>query len=139
ALDEATQMALLKGLVHVRDSDAADLMLAMHELAPAKTVRKEARRTLIQLAGAKVYPSWTPEPEATNVVGVAVEQPPRFWKGQVAEIRETGEMEMILCWEQGVEYNDVRMLSFLLDFWREGVKDFFTETGTRTYIERRIK
>lgn len=139
ALDEATQMALLKGLVRVRDSDAADLMLAMHELAPAKTVRKEARRTLIQLAGAKVYPSWTPEPEATNVVGVAVEQPPRFWKGQVAEIRETGEMEMILCWEQGVEYNDVRMLSFLLDFWREGVKDFFTETGTRTYIERRIK
>src|SRR5579885_705848 len=46
--DEATQMALLKQLVRARDADAADLLLAMHELAPEKAVRKEARRALIQ-------------------------------------------------------------------------------------------
>lgn len=139
ASDEATQMALLKNLARTHDSDAADLLLAMHELAPQKAVRKEARRALIQLAGAKVYPSWTPEPEAAAVGGVATENPPRFWKGIVAEMRESGELQLILCWEQGLEYSEVRMFSFLLDFWRDGVKDFFSDTGTKRYIEDRLK
>lgn len=139
ASDEATQMALLKSLVRARDRDAADLLLAIHELAPLKAVRKEARRALIQLAGAKVYPGWTPEPEAAAVGGVAVESPPRFWKGLVAEMREAGELQLILCWEQGFEYGEARMLSFLLDFWREGVRDFFTDTGTKRYIEDHVK
>jgi tetratricopeptide (TPR) repeat protein len=139
AADEATQMALLKTLARTRDSDAADLLLAVHELAPIKEVRKEARRGLIQLAGAKVYPSWTPEPEPAAVGGVAVENAPRFWKGLVAEMREAGELQLTLCWEYGLEYGEARMMSFLLDFWREGVKDFFTDTGTKRYIEDRLK
>jgi tetratricopeptide (TPR) repeat protein len=139
AADKATQMALLKTLARTRDSDAADLMLAVHELAPIKEVRKEARRGLIQLAGAKVYPSWTPEPEPAAVGGVAVENAPRFWKGLVAEMREAGELQLTLCWEYGLEYGEARMMSFLLDFWREGVKDFFTDTGTKRYIEDRLK
>lgn len=132
-------MALLKNLARTHDSDAADLLLAIHELAPQKAVRKEARRALIQLAGAKVYPSWTPEPEAAAVGGVATENPPRFWKGIVAEMRESGELQLILCWEQGLEYGEARMFSFLLDFWRDGVKDFFTDTGTKRYIEDKLK
>lgn len=136
---EVTQMALLKTLARTRDSDAADLLLAVHELAPIKSVRKEARRALIQLAGAKVYPSWTPEPEPAAVGGVAVENAPRFWKGLVAEMREAGELQLTLCWEYGLEYGEARMMSFLLDFWRDGVKDFFTDTGTKRYIEDRIK
>lgn len=139
ATDEATQMALLKTLARTRDSAAADLLLAVHELAPLKAVRKEARRALIQLAGAKVYPSWTPEPEPAAVVGVAVENAPRFWKGLVAEMREAGELQLTLCWEYGLEYGEARMMSFLLDFWRDGVKDFFTDTGTKRYIEDRLK
>jgi tetratricopeptide (TPR) repeat protein len=139
AADRATQMALLKTLARTRDSAAADLLLAAHELAPLKEVRKEARRGLIQLAGAKVYPSWTPEPEPAAVGGVAVENAPRFWKGLVAEMREAGELQLTLCWEYGVEYSEARMMSFLLDFWREGVKDFFTDTGTKRYIEDRLK
>lgn len=137
--DEATQMGLLKMLARTRDSDAADLLLAIHELAPIKPVRKEARRALIQLAGAKVYPSWTPEPEPAAVGGATVENAPRFWKGLVAEMRESGELQLTLCWEYGLEYGEVRMISFLLDFWREGVKDFFTDTGTRRYVEDRIR
>ncbi len=137
--DEATQMALLKSLSRTHDSDSADLLLAIHELAPQKAVRKEARRALIQLAGAKVYPGWTPEPEAPVVGEMASELPPRFWKGIVAEMREAGELQLTLCWEQGLEYGEARMLSFLLDFWREGVKDFFTDTGTKRYIEERIR
>src|SRR5437588_9910051 len=64
AADEATQMALLKALTRQRDTDAADVLLAVNELSSNKVVRKESRRALIQLAGTKIYPSWTPEPEA---------------------------------------------------------------------------
>src|ERR1700724_1647449 len=59
---EGTQLALLKALAKQRDVDAADVLLALNELAPDKAVRKEARRGLIQLASSKIYPSWTPEP-----------------------------------------------------------------------------
>lgn len=137
--DEAVQMALLKSLVRTRDIAAADLLLAMHELSPVKTVRKEARRGLIQLAGAKIVPSWTPEPEPAAATGMVAENAPRFWKGLAGEMRESGELQLILCWEQGYEYGEARMLSFLLDFWSEGVKDFYAETGTKRHIEEHIR
>jgi len=70
---------------------------------------------------------------------VAVENAPRFWKGIVAEMREAGEIQLTLCWEYGLEYGEARMMSFLLDFWREGVRDFFTDTGTKRYIEDRLR
>ena len=136
--DEATQMELLKRLVRERDADAADLLLAIHELAPIKAVRKEARRGLIQLAGTKVYPSWTPAPEEPAVGVLGVENPPRFWKGRVSQGRESGEIQLVLCWEQGFNYEEARMISFLLDFWEEGVKDFFTEIGTKRHIDEHI-
>jgi tetratricopeptide (TPR) repeat protein len=135
--DESTQMALLKALAKQRDTDAADVLLAVNELTANKAVRKESRRALIQLAGAKVYPSWTPEQETTTPA--AVERPPRFWKGYATQMREEGEIQLILCWEQGYEYGEARMMSFLLDFWREGVKDFFTDTGTKRQIETRVQ
>src|SRR6266700_3056484 len=50
-------------------------------------------------------------------------------------MREQGEMQLVLLWEQGVDYNEARALVFLLDFWEEGVKDFFTRTGTKRRIE----
>src|ERR1700731_164876 len=50
--DESTQMALLKALAKQRDTDAADVLLAVNELTANKAVRKESRRALIQLAGA---------------------------------------------------------------------------------------
>jgi tetratricopeptide (TPR) repeat protein len=137
--DEATQMGLLKALVRMRDGDSADLLLAAYELAPIKAVRKEARRGLIQLADAKIYPSWTPEPEPAAVGSLAVENTPRFWQGIVSEARESGEIQLLLCWEYGFEYGEARVCSFLLDFWHDGVKDFFTDTGTRRYIEGRLK
>src|SRR5229473_5817703 len=89
-IDEASQLALLKTLARQHDTDAADILLAINELTPNKAVRKESRRALIQLAGAKIYPSWTPEPEPGPVV--AVTNPPRFWKGFVTETREEGEL-----------------------------------------------
>ena len=136
---ELTQMGLLKGLVRASDADAADLLLALHELAPEKTIRKEARRALIQLAGAKVFPSWTPEAESAAVGTPGAEISPRFWKGQISEMRESGELQLILCWEQGFEYGEARVMSFLFDFWAEGVKDFYTEIGTKHRIDEHIR
>ncbi len=136
--DETTQMALLKRLARERDIYAADILLAIHELAPQKNVRKEARRALILLAGAKVFPSWTPESETSTVGLVAHPNPPRFWKGSVTMMRESGELQLTLCWEQGFEYGEACLISFVLDFWREGVKDFFTDVGSRRHVEERL-
>lgn len=133
---EGTQLALLKALAKQRDVDAADVLLALNELAPDKAVRKEARRGLIQLASNKIYPSWTPEPErpAAQVASYA----PRFWKGLVPVMRERGEIEIVLCWEQGFEYGEVRMMRFVLDFWKNGINDFQNEVGTRRHIESHL-
>jgi tetratricopeptide (TPR) repeat protein len=136
SIDEAAQMALLKGMAKLQDTDAADVLLAINELTPNKAIRKEARRALIQLAGAKIYPSWTPEPESGPAV--AVTNPPRFWKGFVTETREEGELELALCWEQGFEYGEARLMAFMLDFWETGVKNFTTEVGSKRHIESRL-
>jgi tetratricopeptide (TPR) repeat protein len=135
-IDEASQMALLKALAKQHDTDSADLLLAINELTPNKAIRKEARRALIQLAGAKVYPSWTPEPEAGPAI--AIINPPRFWKGYVTEKREEGEIEVALCWEQGFEYGEARLMAFMLDFWGAGVKNFTTEVGSKRHIDARL-
>jgi tetratricopeptide (TPR) repeat protein len=132
-MPEATQMALLKILSKEYDTDAADVLNALHELSPNKNIRKEARRSLIHLEGARVYPDWSPP--ATDRFATMTSSPPRFWKGVVTEMREQGEIQLVLCWEQGVDYNEARALVFLLDFWEEGVKDFFTRTGTKRRID----
>jgi tetratricopeptide (TPR) repeat protein len=137
-IDEASQMALLKALSKQHDTAAADILLAINELTPNKAIRKESRRALIQLAGAKVYPSWTPEPEP-GLTPIVVSNPPRFWKGFVTEMREQGEVEVVLCWEQGFEYGEARMMGFLLDYWQAGVKDFSTEVGSKRRIDTRIQ
>ena len=136
SLDEAAQMALLKAMAKLQDTDAADVLLAINELAPNKAIRKEARRALIQLAGAKIYPSWTPEPEPGPAL--AKINPPRFWKGFVTETREEGELELVLCWEQGFEYGEARLMAFMLDLWEAGVKNFTTEVGSKRHIETRL-
>jgi len=136
SIDEAAQMALLKAMAKLQDTDAADVLLAINELAPQKAIRKEARRALIQLAGAKIYPSWTPEPEPGP--SIAVTNPPRFWKGFVTETREEGELELVLCWEQGFEYSEARLMAFMLDFWDDGVKNFTTEVGSKRHIDARL-
>ncbi len=133
-MPEAAQMALLKLLSKEFDTDAADVLNALHELSPNKNIRKEARRALIRLEEVRVYPGWSP-PTTDRFAIQMTSSPPRFWKGVATEMREQGEMQLVLLWEQGVDYNEARALVFLLDFWEEGVKDFFTRTGTKRRIE----
>jgi tetratricopeptide (TPR) repeat protein len=139
-LQDTAQMALVKGLAKVRHSDAADILKAINELASNKNIRKEARRSLIRLEEAKVYPQWTSPVERTPAIQLPSQQPPRFWRGYVTRSREEGEVQLILCWEEGLDYNDVRMLTFLIDFWEQGLKDFLLEEHlSKRAVESRLQ
>jgi tetratricopeptide (TPR) repeat protein len=137
SMPEATQMALLKLLSKEHNQQAADVLVAIHELSPNKNVRKEARRSLLRLEMVKIHPDWTP-PASAPLVSQPIDNPPRFWKGLVTQNRESGEVELVLCFEQGIDYNDGRIFVFLLDFWRAGIGEFFTRTGTKRRLENEI-
>jgi tetratricopeptide (TPR) repeat protein len=136
-LPEAAQLALLKALSKERDADAADMLLAINELSPDKAIRKEARRSLIRLQEAHIYPKWNPPIDRTLAIQASA-NPPRFWKGVVTNTFDSGEAQLLLCWEQGEEYSQARILGFLLEFWHDGVKDFFTEVASKRHIETHI-
>jgi tetratricopeptide (TPR) repeat protein len=65
-------------------------------------------------------------------------QPPRFWKGFYTDSKDAGEMQLTLLWEQGENNKDALIMSFLLDFWQEGVKDFFSETNSKRHIDSHL-
>jgi len=137
-LSESAQIALLKELSKENQVDAADVLTAINELNSLKSVRKEARRSLIRLEGAKIYPSWEPPIDRTPAISPIQlsTNPPRFWKGLVSDTRESGEVQLLLCWEQGEDYKDIRILGFLLEFWHDGVKDFFTSIDNKRGFDK---
>src|SRR5436853_4721521 len=96
-LPENAQIALLKELSKENQVDAADVLIAINELSPLKSIRKEARRSLIRLEGAKIYPGWNPPVSHTPAFQFPASNPPRFWKGFVTQSREEGEIQLILC------------------------------------------
>jgi len=137
---EAVQMALLKMLARTQETDAADVLLALNTLSPLKDVRKEARRGLIQLEQSKTYPIWQPPIERTPEFLSTQEagNPPRFWKGYMNGSHDIGEASVLLMWEQGEDYRDVRTIGFLLEFWTEGMKDFFTFIESKRRAQKEI-
>ena len=139
SMPEASQLALLKALSKEHDTDAADVLIAINELSPNKSIRKEARRSLIRLEGAKVYPGWNPPVSHTPAFQFPASNPPRFWKGFVTQSREEGEIQLILCWEQGFEYSEVRMLIFILDFWERGVKEFILDNTNKRNVDAQVQ
>ncbi len=137
-LVEPVQIAFLKALAKEQHSDAADIMAALNALSPHKEIRKEARRALIRLEATKTYPQWTPPVTQQPAIQVNIANPPRFWKGIVTQTREQGELQLLLCWEQGYDYGEARSISFLLDFWHDGVQECYSETGTKRHIETHV-
>src|SRR5438874_733870 len=129
-MPEGAQMALLKDLSRERHTDAADVLVAINELSPTKSVRKEAKRSLIGLQGVRIYPQWSPPVERTPAVQVTP-PPLRFWKGMVTDSRNVGEVQLALGFEQEDNPSQVRVLVFLLEFYHDGVKDFFSRTGNK--------
>jgi tetratricopeptide (TPR) repeat protein len=139
-LPEGAQIALLKALAKEHHVDAADVVAALNELSPLKTVRKEARRSLIQLEGAKISPQWQSPLDHTPPIGLIQPgtNPPRFWKGLVSDTRAMGQVQLLLFWEQGEDYKEIRILGFYLEFEEIGVKDFFTALDDKLGIDQFI-
>src|SRR5713101_6825211 len=81
-MPEAAQMALLKALSKEQHTDAADVLIAINELSQLKSVRKEARRSLIRLEEARIYPVWSAPINRAPVIQFQVSTDNlRFWKG----------------------------------------------------------
>lgn len=139
SLSETAQMALLKELSRLHTADAAAILLAINALSPNKNIRKEARRSLIRLEEAKIYPDWQPPVTRAPIIQLPVANAPRFWKGYVTQSREEGEVQLVLCWEQGLDYSEVRSMTFLLDFWEGGIKEYITENTNRRNVETRVQ
>ena len=139
-LAEGAQIALLKTLAKEHHTDATDILTVINELSPLKNVRKEARRSLIQLEGAKIYPQWVPPIDRTSAITALqlTMNPPRFWKGLVTDTVDEGGVQLLLSWEQGLDYQEVRTLGFLLDFSRDGIKDFFIRVESKRGYDRII-
>jgi len=146
-LAEAAQMALLKALSNEHDIDAADVLSAINVLSPIKDVRKEARRSLIRLEQFRIYPQWEPtfvrispfEAIQTAMNMEETSNPPRFWKGIRSDTRDLDEIQMMLFWEQGKDYKSVRILGFRLDFFHDGVEEFYTMVESKRNAEKLIE
>ncbi|GCE20311.1 hypothetical protein [Dictyobacter kobayashii] len=139
ALSEAAQIALIKSLAKTNRAEAADVLAGINAVSPQKEVRKEARRGLLRLGGSKVTPHWTAPIIHAPAVQMNVANPPRFWQGFATQSREQGEVQISLCWEQGYDYGEARIITLVLDFWNDGIKDFFSESGTKRHIEEHIR
>ncbi|HTK09769.1 MAG TPA: tetratricopeptide repeat protein [Ktedonobacteraceae bacterium] len=138
-LPEAAQLFFLKELTKVSSTAVADIVVALNALSSLKEVRKEARRALLRLESAKIYPQWNPPISRASAIQVGIANPPRFWKGVVTEARDQGEVQLTLIWEQGYDYSETRALSFLLDFWFDGVKECTVELISKRRIQERIE
>jgi tetratricopeptide (TPR) repeat protein len=138
ALPEGAQIALLKALSKENHVDAADVLTGIYDLSPLKTVRKEAKRSLIRLESAKIYPNWEAPIDRTPLVSLIQPEgnPPRFWKGIVTDSRDMDEVQLILCWEQGEDYKEVRVISFLLEFGHDGVKNALSQVESKRSFEK---
>lgn len=124
-LPEAAQVALAKALAREQHTDAADLLVAINELSSQKNARKEAKRSLIQLEGQRIYPNWKPPIEERSLSTVTTSTPlRRFWKGLVSDTMDAGRVQLALAWEQGTGYRRVLAFIFALDFISGGVEGF---------------
>lgn len=143
-MDEPTQLALVKALGAEGTVEAADVVQALQNYTPLKTVRKEARRALLRLESVDIYPKWQPPalPSLTSVLEEALEpegEEPRFWRGECSDTEDSGEVQLLLFFEQGERYREVRLIGFLLDFWNDGLKDFFTYVKSKRSTEKQIE
>jgi tetratricopeptide (TPR) repeat protein len=137
-LPAPTQLALVKTLARENTTDAADVLAAIHALGTHKDVRKEARRGLIRLEATKTYAQWKPYTISEPAAQPRHSETPRFWKGLVTQSRDQGEIQVVLCWEEGYEYNEVRVITFTLNYWQSGVTGVNVETMSKRRFEQSI-
>ncbi len=137
-LSETAQFIIVKALAKELTTDAADVLAAINAFSSRKEIRKEARRSLLRIEASKVVPQWTAPIEAASAVRIAISNTPRFWKGVITQTREEGEIQLLLSWEQGYDYSEARILIFLLDFWKDGIKDILVDSGGKRRVDEHI-
>jgi tetratricopeptide (TPR) repeat protein len=129
-----------------RAADASDVAQAMGELDPRREVAREARRARLRLRSAGAMSSLAIPPLPVAAVRAAVpvaettQMPtmhhPRLVEGHVTRSRDAGELSLVLAWQEGPDPDFVRGYILLLEFWRDGLKDF---ASTRPMTRRRFQ
>ncbi|HEX5158875.1 MAG TPA: hypothetical protein VFW17_16815 [Ktedonobacterales bacterium] len=152
-LEYAAQLGSLRGAV---GRDAADVAQALGELDIRRQVAREARRSRLRLRSAGfpsslTIPSGPPSIMATD--GFDLTPPPTpitaisrltRWRKQLVEAlatrsRESGEVALVLGWQEGIDPDTVRGYSLGLDFWRSGVSGYsVSEPMSRKRFQREI-
>lgn len=132
------QLALVKTLAREHTTDAADVLTAIYTLAIHKDVRKEARRGLIHLEATKTYARWQSPIVQTLAIQLQQNESPRFWQGLVSQSRDQGEIQLILCWEQGYDYSEVHVMMFTLNYWYTGIADVLVKTLSKRRLDQFI-
>src|SRR5690348_8470335 len=147
----AAQLGALRGAV---GRDAADVAQALGELDIHREVAREARRSRLRLRSAGfpsslTIPSGPPSIIATDGFGLtpthitAISRLTR-WRKQLVEAlatrsRESGEIALVLGWQEGINPDTVRGYSLGLDFWRSGVSGYsVSEPMSRKRFQREI-
>jgi tetratricopeptide (TPR) repeat protein len=132
-----------------RAADAADVAAAIGELDPRREVAREARRARLRVRSAGVAPSLVipPLPVTAAQVLLATEGAAathlspvrRLIEAHVTRSRDSGEVSMALGWQEGADPDILRAHIFLLEFWREGLKDFSqSEPMTRRRFQQNL-
>lgn len=127
---------------------AADVATALGELDGRHEVAREARRARVRLrsAGAAhtiAVPAARVVPTIQTTAPVApitvAPREPKFIEAHVTRSREAGELTLITVWQEGTDDDILRAYLFLLDFWREGVKDFeISDPLPKAQIQRQL-
>jgi tetratricopeptide (TPR) repeat protein len=155
--DEPVMLAFASQLGSVRGSaarDAADVAQALGELDIRREVAREARRSRLRLRSAGFPSSVTiPLGPPSIVAPDGFSQTPTpilsinrltRWRKQLVEAlatrsRESGEVALVLGWQEGIDSDTVRGYSLALDFWRSGVSGYsVSEPMSRKRFQREI-
>lgn len=132
AASEPAQLAFATRLGDARGPSAqvaVEVAHALGELATNRDVAREARRSRIRLRSAGALPTLdlaaaSRISTAAEVAPVVESLAPQLVESHVSQTREEGEVSLILAWQEGNDPDIVRGCALLLDFWRDGVRDF---------------
>jgi tetratricopeptide (TPR) repeat protein len=132
---EQVVRAFLARLATTRSAEAADVALALAELAHNRALAKEARRALVRLRSAGIAPVFS----VPQVAPVTRSSERIFSQGYVTQSRESGEVQLAISWHENQATGTVRGMVFLLEFWNDGIKDFFvTDSMTTRRFQQRF-
>ena len=140
ALAFAARLGTLRGS---EGRDAADVAQALGELGERPAVAREARKSRLRLRSAGAIPTLVvPAPAGPAAPPIAANEPlprPTLAEAYVTRTRETGEMQLILGWQEGRDANELHPWAILLDFWHEGARDFIhMDTMRRSRFQREV-